>query len=90
MPVSLHTDAHKHLVRVLSDARQEAGLSQTELADRLGWKQNWISNIEQGQRRVDVIEFIALARALGASPDALLQDVLRKVPKSLNVGSRRK
>lgn len=46
------------------------GISQGSIAQAVGWTQQKISYIETGARRMDVLEFIALARALGLSPVA--------------------
>lgn len=45
-------------------ARLEAGLSQQEVADRLGKPQSWISKNESGERRVDAVELAKLAKVL--------------------------
>ena len=45
-------------------ARKDANLTQAELAQRLNRRQAFISRIERGERRIDVIEFLDLARAL--------------------------
>jgi transcriptional regulator with XRE-family HTH domain len=49
-------------------ARETKGVTQTELAARLGRPQSFVSNYENGQRRIDVIEFIQIAKALGLDP----------------------
>ncbi|WP_242919669.1 hypothetical protein [Caulobacter sp. CCUG 60055] len=46
---------------------------------RIGRDQTFISLIERGQRRVDVIEFISLAKALGDDPATLFEHVIRKL-----------
>ena len=50
MPKSVFTGAHQHLVAVLVEARREAGLTQTELAERIGKDQKFISLIEAAVR----------------------------------------
>ena len=45
------------------------------LADRPGWPQSIISKVEQGERRLDVIEFLEVARALKVDPGRILADV---------------
>jgi transcriptional regulator with XRE-family HTH domain len=85
MPKSHFTDAHKVMVKVLVGARARTGLHQSELAKRLGKGQSYISNIERGERRVDVIEFYALARAMGADPIALFAEVAAALPKRVEV-----
>lgn len=58
------------------EARKGAGLSQQELARRLKRSQSFIAKLEVGERRVDVVEFIEIARALGKEPTELLSRVL--------------
>ena len=79
MAKTIFTGAHAELVAVLVAARKAAGLRQTEVAERIGRNQSHVSLIEMGQRRVDVIEFLELARALEADPRALLDAVIRQI-----------
>jgi transcriptional regulator with XRE-family HTH domain len=69
---SLRTAAHQALLKVLVRARARAELTQTELGLRLGRSQPWISNIERGERRLDVIEFAELCRELNLQPGRVL------------------
>jgi len=74
---------HKHLVQVLTEARKASGLTQTELAKLVGKDQTYISIIERGQRRVDVLEFVALAKAMKADPASLFEQVLKRLSKRI-------
>lgn len=65
MVKTLGTDQHKALIAFLIAGREAAGLTQTELATRLGEYQSFVARLESGQRRIDVIEFIKLSHALG-------------------------
>lgn len=49
-------------------------MTQAELAARLGKPQSFVSKIERGERRLDVIEFCQVAEALGRDPAKLLQE----------------
>lgn len=61
------------VLRQLLVARREAvGLTQVELAAALRRPQSYVSKIERGERRLEVVEFIEYARALGASPEGLI------------------
>ncbi len=62
---------------MLTAVRKAAGLSQHELAARLKTSQTVIARIEIGERRIDVIEFIDLARTLRIDPRELLTQLMR-------------
>ncbi|MCR6643375.1 MAG: helix-turn-helix domain-containing protein [Terricaulis sp.] len=85
MPQSLFTDAYATLLETLIQARQGAGLTQAELSERLGRPQPFISKVERGVRRLDVIEFYALARALGADPVRLFAKVVNRLPRKVEI-----
>ncbi len=84
MPKTVFTGEHQHLVAVLVEARQAAGLRQTELAARIGRDQSFVSLFESGQRRIDVIEFFKLARALERDPAELFGEVGRRIGGALD------
>jgi transcriptional regulator with XRE-family HTH domain len=65
VPASLNSAEHKTLLRVLRELRQEAKLTQAELAERLGLPQSFVSKYEIGERRLDLVELAWIARALG-------------------------
>jgi transcriptional regulator with XRE-family HTH domain len=79
-PKSLRSAEHRALCELLVAARHKAGLSQTELAIKLGKPQSFVAKYEGGERRLDIVEFVAVARALGADPIALLRSLLRAPP----------
>lgn len=85
MPTSMFTEAYKVLVNVLVSARKEASLTQTELGERLGKGQKYVSVIETGVRRVDLIEVIAIARVLDLDPQALIARVLADLPEPFEI-----
>jgi len=63
------------LGQVLADARERHGLKQSELAEKLGLPASYLSKIENGTRRLDVIELIRIAQAMGADAAELIGDV---------------
>lgn len=85
MSKTVFTGAHKHLVTVLKQARRRAGLTQAQLGKRVGKNQKFVSLIEQSQRRVDVLEFYALSKALGMSPVKLFASVVRSLPEEVDI-----
>jgi HTH-type transcriptional regulator/antitoxin HipB len=50
-------------------------MTQAELADRLGWDQKVVSNIERGAKRVTVLELLDLAGVLGLDPCKVLRQI---------------
>lgn len=85
MPKSIFDGAHAEVVEVLLAARKRSGLTQAEVGDRVGKDQTFISLIERSQRRVDVLEFIALSRAMGENPEMLFAEIASRVPKSFEI-----
>ena len=53
--------------KLVREVRKEAGLRQVGLAERLGRPQSFVSNVEKGQRRVDVLELREICEACGIS-----------------------
>lgn len=68
--------SYEALKKALIDARHAAGLTQSEVAERLSRPQSFISKLEQGERRLDVIEFIDVCRALNADPVVVLTKII--------------
>lgn len=81
MPRSLFSKPYGELLRVLVSARRDAGLRQVDLAARLGKPQSFVSKIERGERRLDVIELVVVLRAIGADEMSFLKTVVGAVPK---------
>ncbi len=73
MEKSITTGAYAELIRVLRDARVEAGISQQQLADRLEEPQSFVSKYESGSRRLDLVELREIANALGLSLSTLVK-----------------
>lgn len=64
---------YERLRLLLIEAREEAGVTQVELGARLRRPQSFVSKIERGLRRVDVIEFLEIAKALNIDVPTLLR-----------------
>lgn len=74
---TLGSRRHEALIAFLIAKRESAGITQSQLAAKLGQYQSFVARLESGQRRVDVIELLDLAEALNF--DASI--VLRKIHK---------
>ena len=67
----------------LATARQHANITQVELARRLGKPQSFVSAYEAGKRRVDLVEFMVIVRALGADPVKIFAEIAGSVAGSV-------
>ena len=56
---------HRSLIDLLIQYREVVGMTQAELAARLGQHQSFVARLESGQRRIDVVEFLELSEILG-------------------------
>ena len=72
MKSDIYSKEHGRLIKRLIQARQEAGLNQIEAAKRLGRSQSYLSKIEVGQRKVDVIELKKIAKVYKKSTSYFL------------------
>lgn len=72
-------DEYEAIVATLIEARTQAGLSQRQLARRLGRSQSHVCMIERRQRRMEIVEFCNIAAALRLEPEALFARVLRRI-----------
>ena len=77
MEKTLTSRAHVKLVRMLIQKREAAGVTQAELANKLGEYQSFVARLESGQRRIDVVEFLALARALEFDAASFIEDLMQ-------------
>ena len=68
MGKTLQSERHRALIDLLIAKREAVGLTQAALANRLGEYQSFVARVESGQRRIDVIEFLDIANALGFDP----------------------
>ena len=71
-----------HLVilgRVLVKARERQGLKQAEVAERLGVPASYLSKVEKGTRRLDAIELLHIAEAIGADPAEIVRELQREL-----------
>ena len=74
---SLRSPEHRTLCEMLLKSRRKAGLKQTDVAKRLGKPQSYVAKYEGGERRLDVVEFLQVSRAIGFDPSPFLK-ILQK------------
>lgn len=72
MAKTIRSKGQLALCEALVDARIKAGLGQAELATKLKCHQSLVARVESGERRIDVVELVVLARTIGFDPFELL------------------
>jgi transcriptional regulator with XRE-family HTH domain len=80
MSKSVFTDAYASIVRSLIELRKARGVGQVELAQRLSKTQQFVSKIERCERRIDVLEFAVIVRALGEDPATVFAEIASHIP----------
>jgi transcriptional regulator with XRE-family HTH domain len=77
MSRTLRSNRQKKLIALIIAERKAAGLTQTEVAKKLRRYQSIVANIESGERRIDVVEFLDLADAIGFDAGKLIENLQR-------------
>ena len=73
MPRAIYTKDHNEIVKRLKQARLDTGLGQVEVAEKLGRTQSYVSKIESGQRRFDVLQLKEFAKLYKKSLDFFIK-----------------
>ncbi len=76
---------YRAAIHAIRDARTGLGISQRELARRLGKPPSFINKIEQLERRLDIVEFVAIAGALAIPPDILIATVAAALSNPVSI-----
>ena len=72
----LRLTRYARLRAIIVSARKKAELSQAAVAARLGRPPSYVADIERSERRIDVIEYLALAGVVGFDPIEVLRQIL--------------
>jgi len=75
---SVHSPEQIAFRELMIEARDRAGLTQGKLAKRLGKHQSFVAKYEGGERRIDVVEFLKISRAIGIDPVRILKALIRR------------
>jgi transcriptional regulator with XRE-family HTH domain len=81
MEKSIFTDEYGVLLDLLRETRQAAQLTQVQLAKRIGQSQSFVSKVEIGERRLDVIQLRTLCQALGTTLPAFIAQLEERLAK---------
>jgi transcriptional regulator with XRE-family HTH domain len=73
---SVFTKQYALFLSLLASLREEKGISQRALSKRLKKVPTYVSKYERGERRLDVIEFLEIAKALDADPVKIIKQLV--------------
>ncbi len=73
MQKSVHSHQYRKILDWLIAARKAAGLTQQQVADQLGKPQSFVAKFEGGERRLDIVEFVTIAKLLKADPASAIR-----------------
>ncbi len=79
MQKSISSQAYARFLECLKETREAAGLTQADLADRLGQTQSFVSKCERGERRVDIVELREMCIAAGTTLEKFIRCFERKL-----------
>jgi transcriptional regulator with XRE-family HTH domain len=79
---TLRSPRQQQLRALLRSLRERRRLTQTDVADRLARTQSFVAKYEGGERRLSVIEFIDVVRALDAKPSDVLQELINVIDRA--------
>lgn len=81
MEKSTFTPEYDLLRRMIRDSRKRAGLTQVELAKRLAETQSFVSKVERGERRLDLVELHVFCRAIGVNLGEFVSEFARRTDR---------
>jgi len=78
MKKSVHTQEYAALRAELRALREEAGLTQRDLAAKLAVPHSWVAKVEAGERRIDVVELTWVVIACGGDAAATISTLVAR------------
>lgn len=79
------SQSYRVAISTVIDARKEAGFTQRDLAERLGKPPSFVAKVETGERRLDLVEFVAISRALNLNPAEFIARVNAAIPDEIEI-----
>lgn len=72
---SIYSEQYQLVIRTLKEARMKQNITQEKLAQALQRPQSFIAKVESGERRLDVVEFVHIARLLSLNPETVIKKI---------------
>lgn len=82
MQKTIYSPEYANLLKWLRTQRQEKGLTMRELGEKMQIHHSWIGKVEQGERRLDVVEYLRICDALNIDPHEGLNIVKKALAPS--------
>lgn len=79
MQKTIHSRMAHAVHQKIVEIRKSAGYTQRELAKKLGREHSFVARIEQGERRVDLVELYLICKACKASPEKVIPALLKQL-----------
>ncbi|EEQ09239.1 hypothetical protein ymoll0001_6260 [Yersinia mollaretii ATCC 43969] len=76
---SIYSEEYQQVVKTLRQARIEQGISQQRLAEALNRPQSFVAKVENGERRLDFVELIHIARLLSIDESLLISKIISSI-----------
>jgi len=80
MAKMIYCDAYRTLIDTLRRLREEQGLRQADVGEKLGLSADWVGKVEGGEIRLDLLHLVLLCRLYGAQPDELVRQFAQGLP----------
>jgi transcriptional regulator with XRE-family HTH domain len=77
MKKSTHTPEYQHILDKLVEMRKSKGMTQRDLAQKLNREHSFVWRIEKGERRLDMLEFFWVCKALGHNAETIYADLCK-------------
>ena len=81
MSKSIYREEHRTLLSLVREGRESRGMTQADVAEKIGLTQARVSDLERGGRRMDVLEYLDYCAAIGLDPIATLRRVVETAKK---------
>ncbi|MDN0112288.1 helix-turn-helix domain-containing protein [Yersinia mollaretii] len=76
---SIYSEEYQQVVKTLRQARIEQGISQQRLAEALNRPQSFVAKVENGERRLDFVELLHIARLLSIDESLLISKIMSSI-----------
>lgn len=81
---SIYSEEYQLVIKTLRNARLAQGITQEVLAQKLNRPQSFVAKFENGERKLDIVEFVHIARLLSIEPATVVSELSHIVEARIN------